>query len=134
MLLADFVGRAQITLDPDRQTPVDLHQVRAFVFGEYYLISMRSGKSYDVRELDDILSVMHDEFSLWKEQWVPGIEIVNWGKPGINGKTRVLQVTAEPKGTFLPPPPVEAKVALVRQAVTMFNIGGSWDQFEQGNL
>jgi hypothetical protein len=134
VLLADFAGRANMTLDDDRQVAVDLHQVRAFVFGESYMIAMKNGKSFDVRDLDDILGVLRDEFELWKEQWVPQIDIVNFGTPTFNGKTRVLQVTAEQRGTFLPPPPVASVVQRVHMAVTMYNLTGSWDQFRQGNL
>jgi hypothetical protein len=135
MLLAEFVGRAHVQLDDDRQQPVDLHQVRAFVFGESYLISLNNGKSYDVRELEDILSVLHDEFQLWHEQWIPGLQISQLpGVKGLNGQKRVLEVTAVERGVFLPPLPVMHTIERVRLAVTMFNLTGSWDQFSKGNL
>lgn len=134
MMLSDFVRRAQLTPEGDHLI-ADLQHVRAFVFGESYLISMKNGKSYDVRDLEVILSVIHDEFELWREQWVPSMEFVNWGKPTINGNTRVMQVTAVQPSTFLPALPTKAKVDAIRHAVTVFNIaGGSWDQFERGNL
>lgn len=133
MLLADFIGRAHVQLDDDRQVPVDLHQVRAFVFGEHYLIAMKNGKSYDVRDLDTILDVMHDEFELWKEQWRPDINIVSKSKV-VHSRDRVLEVTAIERGQFLPAPPVYKVADVVRRAVTIYNLRQSWDQFTQGNL
>jgi hypothetical protein len=132
MLLAEFIGRAHVQIDDDRQEPVDLHKVRAFVFGEYYLIAMRNGKSYDVRDLETILAIMHDEFALWRNQWMPSVEIVSGAK--LKGQERRLEVKAEQPGSFLPPPPVPSVVASVRRAVTMFNLTGSWDQFNRSNL
>lgn len=132
MLLAEFVGRAHVQLDDDRQTPVDLHQVAAFVFGESYMIEMHNGKKFDVRDLETILDVLHDEFELWKEQWTPHLEIKSKG--GLIGKARRLEVVAAQKGGFLPPPPVGSVVDRIRMAVTMFNLTGNWDQFERSNL
>lgn len=134
MLLAQFVGIAHKSLDDERQVPVDLHQVRAFVFGESYLIAMKSGKSYDVRDLDTILDVMSGEFELWKTQWRPDINIVSRGNTKFDGKTRVLEVTPAACGTFLPAPPVAKVVETVRRAVTIYNLTQTWDQFRQGNL
>lgn len=133
MLLAEFVGRSDVDLDDDRRKAVDLHQVRAFVFGKFYEIQLINGKTYDVRDLEVILSVIHDEFELWKHQWVPDVQIQSLGN--FNSKNRQLVVKAEVKGSFLPVTiPTKTTIDRIRQAVTMYNLTGSWDQFNKGNL
>lgn len=114
------------------KAPIDLQQVRAFVFGEYYLIELHNGKKFDVRDFETILSILRDEFELWREQWVPSMQI----KPQQRfvAKWHVLEITPVQKGNFLPAPPVQHMVEQVRQAVTMFNLTGSWGQFNKGNL
>jgi hypothetical protein len=125
MLLAEFA-----------ETPLDLQHVRAFVFGEYYLIELHTGKKFDVRDLDTILSILHDEFDLRREQWLPEMQIKSKSKSRhtFNGQDRALEVIPALKGSFLPVPPVQRVVETVRRAVTMYNLTGSWDQFNKGNL
>lgn len=133
MLLAEFVGRTDVELDEDRRKAVDLHQVRAFVFGKFYEIQLINGKTYDVRDLEVILSIIHDEFELWKNQWIPEVQIKSLGN--FNSKNRQLVVKAEVKGSFLPVTiPVKSTIDRIRHAVTMYNLTGSWDQYTKGNL
>lgn len=132
MLLAEF---AKITfVQGERETPLDLQLVRAFVFGEYYLIELHNGKKFDVRDLDTILDIMRDEFELWREQWVPEMRIQSKSRHTFNGKDRTLEIIPALKGSFLPVPPVQRMVETVRRAVTIYNLTGSWDQFSKGNL
>jgi hypothetical protein len=136
MLLADFVGRAHKTTADDRIEPIDLQQVEAFVFGEHYLIKMKNGKSFDVRELDDLLDVLHDEFHLWREQLVPHMQLVGVSKKAfVSANARVLEVQAVQASNFVPAPPVQNFVEKLRRYVTIYNInGGSWDHLSGENL
>jgi hypothetical protein len=129
MLLADFVGRAHKLTEDDRQVPVDLHQVKAFEFGEQYLIHMKNGKTFDVRDLDVMLEVLRDEFHLWRNQWVPEMELGSKFKAA-----RTLTVKAVEASTFVPAPPVQKFVDRLRKYITMYNLSGSWDQFAKENL
>ena len=133
MLLADFVGRAHKQTEDDRLVPVDLNQVKAFEFGEYYVIRMKNGKSFDIRDLDVILDILKDEFELWRNQLVPEMEMDNVlsGK----GKKHVsLMVKAVQSNNFVPAPPVSSFIDRLRVYVTMYNISGTWNQFTKDNL
>jgi hypothetical protein len=134
MLLAEFMKLAHATTADDREVPVDLNQVTSFEFGDKYLIRMRSGKTLDVRDIDDILDIMRTEFTVWQEQWVPEALIVSASKQSFVAKDRYLSVTAVQKSGFLPAIPPDAAIERVRLAVTMFNLTGSWDQFNKSNL
>lgn len=133
MLLADFVGRAhKLTVD-DRQVPIDLHQVDSFAFGEHYMIKMKTGKTFDIRDLDVILDILHDEFSLWRNQVVPEIALTS-STAGKFAKPTTLTVKAVQSNNFVPPPPIEYFIKRLRKYITMYNISGTWDQFNKDNL
>jgi hypothetical protein len=133
MLLADFVGRAHKHTEDDRQVPVDLHQVKCFEFGESYIIRMKNGKSFDVRDLDVVLDILYDEFHLWRNQVVPEMEIESV-LAGKASKERVLRIAAVQSNNFVPAPPVQKFIDRLRKYITMYNLSGTWDQFTKDNL
>jgi hypothetical protein len=129
MLLADFVGRAHKHTEDDRQVPVDLHQVKCFEFGESYIIRMKNGKSFDVRDLDVVLDILYDEFHLWRNQVVPEMELGSVFKG-----QRTLTISAVQSNNFVPAPPVQKFIDRLRKYITMYNLSGTWDQFKKDNL
>jgi hypothetical protein len=90
---------------------------------------MKNGKTFDVRDLDVMLEVLRDEFHLWRNQWVPEMELGSKFKAA-----RTLTVKAVEASTFVPAPPVQKFVDRLRKYITMYNLSGSWDQFAKENL
>lgn len=138
MLLAEFLNVAGI-VDGDVRTPMDLNVVERFTFGERYLIERRGGATYDVPDLDVMLSIIHDEYKVWRRQMIPMMAIDSIRKQPASklaGVDRVLTITSAAPNGFVPPPPLDAIVQKVKIAVTMYNLTGTWEQFNntKGNL
>lgn len=134
----------------------DFVNIKAFTFGERYSVLLRSGVTIDFDDLETCLGVMATEFEA-KPGYQPGIVITSTDdvKRAAFGQSkrvdsivqgaqttsvlgdaagRVLAVVPVVMSGAFPRPPLEYYTDQVVQAVTIYNLTQSWDQYSQANL
>lgn len=138
MRLADYLGPDVVA---KLNKPATLPFIDRFVFGEQYRIEM-GGTVHVLPDLELVLGIMREEFAA-TPGFHPSVVIgdVDAPGPGAAGKLgnagrRVLFVAAVEDSNFLSPPPgmLGNMIEQIRAAVTLYNLTGSWDQFNTGNL
>lgn len=141
MLLAQYLNETMPRTGHGNKPGIK--HIQCFEFGERYVIRLHTGVSFDVPDLEDMLSIIEDEFyAAGKEVLFKFNSIRAVRKPGVSPAnhepwTRVLLVSV-PDVTFTIEKGMQrrnaAQVAQIREAVTMYNLTQSWDQFSKGNL
>lgn len=156
MRLVDYMAEQGI---PDPRDQYAFLNIKTFVFGERYSVLLRSGVSIDFDDLQSCLEVIDSEFTA-QPIYVPSITIestdsVKRADFGANKRLpdrvlklagmdtgsligdaahRVLAVTPAGMSNAFPRPPLQFYTDDIMQAVTIYNLTQSWDQYAKGNL
>jgi len=125
MLLADYLLQHNLLTGDEQRDPyaLDLTRIDRFKFGDRYLIELASGKNYDIADLEDMLAIVHGEYTQWARRFWPSVEVFNriagkQIKPELHVKRQVKVAD------FLPTPQLDLTIETIRRSVTMFNLSG----------
>lgn len=143
MRLVEYLKEAAVVVTGAKT----LMDVQCFSFGDIYKVVMKNGWACSFADLEDILSVMGSEFAVCPALRMR-IAIQNRTLGSIRATSRELVVhpveyhflkgmEGEPffgGGATFRNKPIAEQIDTIRQAVTLFNLTQSWDQFNKGNL
>lgn len=124
MLLAEYL-RSVGVYTPFATGGVSLPNIAYFWFGEHYEIRLAIGVTYNIPDLETMLDILRSEYITYGG--IPRVDLIkrlrNSDASGlfINQANRV-RLSSYPKE-------VDQVIDQVRQAVTMYNLTQSWDNF-----
>lgn len=137
MRLTEYLRQADVPL-PVIGSLLELPNIQFFAFGKSYTVQCTDGafRSYDFTDLDDMLAVLQGEFEAYPEykmRVVLQARSTSLLGSAASRELIVFHVSGRQAGEY-GTQNIPKEIEKIRQAVTMYNLTQSWDQFNKGNL